>query len=336
MIIIEIINLKNYKYNYDLIKKITKKEIIPVIKSNAYGLGLEKVANTLKDASIIAANSIEEVDRLNKLKHNFQILFLNKLELNDYNKIKKFDNLILSVTSETDALNMKNYLDLSSIKVHIYIDTGMNRFGIKNHNEYKKVLEILSCDKFIIDGVYTHITSLNNYQKQKELFDSYLTIFKPRLTHVCATSTYMYCESYDACRIGLEIICSKKNYYKNVITLKAKAIELRVIEQNQTLGYNEGYKANKKTYVAILPIGYSNGLDRRLTGYSVYCCSRYYKIIGVICMNHMFVEVDKTFNIQNEIEIISKNNSIHKMAEYLKTIPGEILTRLNFPKTYIE
>ena len=47
----------------------------------------------------------------------------------------------------------------------------------------------------------------------------------------------------------------KKNYYKNVMTLKVKAIELRVIEQNQTLGYNEGYKANKKTYVAILPVG---------------------------------------------------------------------------------
>lgn len=330
----ERVNLKNYQYNLDVLKRLTNKAVIPILKSDAYGLGLVKVASYIKNCDIIGVVDLKEAILLSCVKKEFQILILNKLRPDEFNIVSKIKNAIITITSLDDIKNVLKYS--LNVKLHLYVDTGMNRFGIKSLDEYKQIINEITCHNLKLDGLYTHITSVNNFKKQVERFDEFIQIYRPKIVHVCSSNTLLLeGNKYDASRVGLILIDeSLNNHLKEVIKVTVSALEVRCLDNGDTLGYNESFKAANKTYVAILPIGYYNGFDRNLTGYEVYSKGHYYKIIGNICMNHMFIEVDEDFSLSQEIEIISKNNPISKMANYLNTIPGEVLARLNLDKIY--
>lgn len=330
----ELINLKNYQYNLDVLKLLTNKDVIPILKSNAYGLGLIQLSSYIQNCDIIGVVDIKEAILLSRIKKDFQILILNKLSVDEYKIASKIKNVIITITSLEDAkLLVENSKKLSC---HIYVDTGMNRFGIKTIDEYQQVIDELLKHNFKINGLYTHITSVNNFKNQLEKFDEFVKVYRPKIVHVCSSNTVLSKENkYDASRVGLILIENSTNpFFKEVVKIKVLAIEVKCLDDGETIGYNEAFKSINKTYVAILPVGYYNGFDRKLTGYEVYSNGKYYKIIGNICMNHMFIKVDKDFDLAQEIEIISKDNPISKMAKYLNTIPGEILTRLNLDKIY--
>ena len=252
MITIEIIDLKNYKYNYDLLKKISSNDIIPVIKTNAYQIGASEVIKTLDNVKLFAVNDIYEAIALKKELENKEVLLLSKLQVNDYHLLQKMDNIILTITSLDDIINLSTYGNLTKIKVHIYIDTGMNRFGFSNLKDFLKALEMLDSNKFKLTGIYSHITSKNNFLKQLEKFKTF-TKYTPNLyKHLCATTTYLEKENSYPSRVGLDLICDgTKPYLKEVLKVVASVLEVRKIKRGESVGYNEEYIANKDTFIAI-------------------------------------------------------------------------------------
>ena len=101
-------------------------------------------------------------------------------------------------------------------------------------------------------------------------------------------------------------------------------------------GYNGIFKAEKDTKIGVVPIGYADGIIRKNTGRHVYIKGRKYKIVGNICMDMLFVDVDENVNLYDKVEVLKDNKHIEETAKYLETIPYEILCEIGVrvPRIY--
>ena len=119
---------------------------------------------------------------------------------------------------------------------------------------------------------------------------------------------------------------------KPVVTLKAKILQIKLLEKNQFIGYNQTYKTKKKTWIAIIGIGYGDGLNRLLSNNGkLYFKGKKYNIIGRISMDSVIIDISKEksiFKNATYVEIINKDHGIDELAKTCKTISHEILTSL--------
>ncbi len=316
-----LLNIKQVKENYLFYAKI--KKVYAVIKSNAYGFGIKKIYKTLKKAgcNYFSVIDINEAIYLRKLDKKINILLLSDFDYNDLKKIIK-NKIILTISSleKFDKIyNLNN-----KIKIELKIDTGMHRFGLSK-NEYNAIIEKLK-DKPNIKllGVYTHMaTNKSNffYDYQFNNFKS-LKINQNIDIHVSSSFGYLYDNYTNTLRIGYGL-------YKNSIYLYGKIIKIFKLKALEGLGYDLKYKANNDKLVAIVNIGYYDGLSRNFSNLYAYLNNKYVKIIGNICMNHCFILVDKSAKINDQVEFIGDHIKLEEIAKNLKTTPHEIIINLN-------
>ncbi len=332
------INTKNLIHNYNFFKKLKKKLIVaPIIKANAYGLGDKKIFNLLLKNSCknFFVATLDEGLRLNNKNKIINIFVLNGLQ--DYN-IKRFfnSNLIPVINSIEEYEKVKK----SGLRFAIHIDTGINRLGIP----IEKTKEIDFKNKNI-QLILSHLSSADEYKnnynlKQKQIFTRLKNKFNNKVIFSLANShgailnkSYLY----DMIRPGIGIYGGFENNklgkrIKNVITLKGKIIQVKNIQKNQYVGYNRTYKTKTKIKVAIIGLGYEDGIPRSLSnnGY-VYFKKNKFKIIGRISMDSFTVDISRSshdLNIGMYLDIINDEHKIDKFAKLCKTIPNEILTSI--------
>src|SRR5690606_27692013 len=111
-----------------------------------------------------------------------------------------------------------------------------------------------------------------------------------------------------------------------VMSVKTKAIKLIDIKQGESVGYEAEYVASKDTKLAVLPIGYGDGYRRRFEGFYVYANKKHYNIVGRICMNHVFVEVDDEVDEHTIFEVLSENIKASELGKYANCSNYEIYT----------
>ncbi len=332
------INTKNLIYNYNFFKKLKKDLIVaPTIKANAYGLGDKKVFNLLlKDnCKHFFVATLDEGLKLNNKDKLINIFILNGLQ--DYN-LKRFfnSNLIPVINSIEEYIRIKN----SGLKFAIHVDTGINRLGIP----IEKTKEI-DFKNENIQLIISHLSSAdeynNNYNlKQKKIFNTIKNKFNKKIIFSLANShgailnkSYLY----DMIRPGIGLYGGFENKklgkrIKNVLSLKGKIIQIKYIKKDQYVGYNRTYKTKTKIKVAIVGLGYGDGIPRSLSnkGY-VYFKKNSFKIIGRISMDTFTVDISKSshdLNIGMYLDIINDEHKIDKFAKLCKTIPNEIMTSL--------
>ena len=333
------INTNNLIYNYNFFKKLKKNLIVaPTIKANAYGLGDKKVFNLLLKNSCkhFFVATLDEGLKLKNKNKLINIFILNGLQ--DYN-LKRFfnSNLIPVINSIEEYIRIKN----SGLKFAIHVDTGINRLGIP----IEKTKEIDFKNKNI-QLIISHLSSAdeynNNYSlKQKKIFTRLKNKFKnKKIIFSLANShgavlnkSYLY----DMIRPGIGIYGGFENKklgkrIKNVVSLKGKIIQIKYIKKNQYVGYNRTYKTKTKIKVAIVGLGYEDGIPRSLSnkGY-VYFKKNRFKIIGRISMDTFTVDISKSshdLNIGMYLDIINDEHKIDKFAKLCKTIPNEIMTSI--------
>ena len=334
------INTNNLIYNYNFFKKLKKNLIVaPTIKANAYGLGDKKVFNLLLKNSCkhFFVATLDEGLKLKNKNKLINIFILNGLQ--DYN-LKRFfnSNLIPVINSIEEYIRIKN----SGLKFAIHVDTGINRLGIP----IEKTKEIDFKNKNI-QLIISHLSSAdeynNNYSlKQKKIFsrlknkfnNNNKIIFSLANSHgAVLNKSYLY----DMIRPGIGIYGGFENKklgkrIKNVVSLKGKIIQIKYIKKNQYVGYNRTYKTKTKIKVAIVGLGYEDGIPRSLSnkGY-VYFKKNRFKIIGRISMDTFTVDISKSshdLNIGMYLDIINDEHKIDKFAKLCKTIPNEIMTSI--------
>lgn len=327
------IDLNKIRSNLIDIQKCTNKKIIPVIKSNGYNLGDLQVMELVHELNLDYGAVVDAFEALKLLEvnPNYKILILNSLEASQYEIINNYPALAITINSLDDVQRLAEYQLKRILKVHIQVDTGMNRLGFTSRDDFDLCIQRLKNIKNVnIEGLQTHFSSLKNSSRQLKKFKEFVNVYDFKMIHLAASSTYLSIDYGNYVRVGLDIYGATKD--RQSITIKCYPITINNVKKGESIGYDEDYIADEDIKVAILPIGYANGFRRSLKSYGVVANNKLYKSIGIVCMNHLFVKVDDDINLSTEFIITSPDYPIEIMAKYLNTIPHEILCMFNINK----
>jgi len=355
------ISKKNLIHNVKQFKNLIKKgtQISAVVKANAYGHGDKEVAKVLSSfVDYFQVNSVEELERIRKITKK-SILVFGYVGKNNLEKALKlgcilsvFDlNHLILINKISKKLNKKQ-------QVHIAVDSYLGREGIMPSDLDFLIKELKKMKNIIVDGIYSHFANIedtNNFsyaQKQIDIYKNAVETFKKHKinkikTHISATSGTMIYEKNEGknniIRVGIGIygmwpseylknILEDKIILKPVLKWKTHIAQVKIIPAGYSIGYGLTYITSKKTKIAVIPQGYADGIDRKLSNKGeVLIKGTKCKILGRVAMNMFVVDVSHLKNVKQEDEVIIIGNKIkaEDLAKKLNTISYEITTRIN-------
>lgn len=338
------IKTKNLEKNYSLLidKYGQNKKIIAIVKANAYGHGAKEISNFLKSKKIsyLGVANLEEALELKKNRSNAKILIMGSITNEEIVKATR-----LKIEFTIYDFSQIKFLDrLKNIKInfHLKIDTGMNRLGLSK-NEIAQAAKIFSKNKnFIMKGIYTHFAEADKKKsaftkKQISTFKHCVEYFKKSISsidfiHASNSSGIINYEDdfFNTIRPGLFIygLSNEKNL-KPVMSLMTKVIKIRKLNKGDSVSYGRTFIAKRKMKIAVIPLGYADGLPRSLSnkGY-LFCKGNKCKIIGRVCMDLTMIDVTNVKNIRigSNITIFDdKNQTATDIAKMIQTIPYDIV-----------
>lgn len=344
------INLDDIEYNVSsIIKKYNNYQYyFGVVKADCYGHGLESISSIIKGGcNYLAVATLDEALEIRSKYVDIPILCLGNIHPN-YLPICKENNITITISSlEYTSMLKKEFLN--NLKVHIKINTGMNRLGLNNKEELIKVVTLLEEYNANIEGIYTHIYHAENNkdtQKQFNLFENILTVLKDKhipIIHCQASEALTNYEKphfVNGCRLGIIMYGFTTNQnleLKSTFKLKSQIIQIHSLSNKEVVGYNGIYHAKEGDLIGVVAIGYADGIIRNNKGRYVYIHNKEYPIIGNICMDMLFIKIDKDVQLYDEVEIIKDKEHIEEISKHLETIPYEILCNISkrVPRIYI-
>jgi len=340
-----------YNLNFYREKLSPTTKVMAMVKAFSYGTGSVEVANVLQyrridylavaiaDEGIELRNNGIEVPILvmNPEEHGFDAMIENRLEPNIYRfeLLQKFD----------EALKRNA---VSNFPVHLKVDTGMKRLGFDHPEAMIKVAKFIrNNDTMYIRSVFSHLAVSDDpgndrfTQLQFERFREYCDIITNQfdykiLRHILNSSGIERFPEMelDMVRLGIGLygvssVC--QNELRNVATLKTTISQIRTVEAGDTIGYGRRGVANTPLRIAILPIGYADGFNRRLSNGvgKVLIGGLKAPVIGTICMDMCMVDVTGIVAHEGDRAIIfGEDLPVSEVAETLGTISYEILTSI--------
>lgn len=344
------INLNHIEYN---VKSIIEKYnhfqyYFGVVKANCYGHGaLESTEYIIKGGvNYLAVATLDEALELRKKYKKIPLLCLGLIKKEDIDLAVR-NNITISILNK----DYVDYLDINKLKkaiVHIKINTGMNRLGITTNKEFNDVFNQLKENKINIEGIYSHIHSSNHKKATEKQFHRFENITKDidlskiKIVHIEASDAitkYKKRPYVNGARLGIMMYGftnDKALKLKSTFKLYTHIIQINQLNMMDTVGYNAKYKALKREQIAVVPIGYADGILRKNTNRYVYIKKKRYKIVGNICMDMLFIKIDSKVNLFDQVEIIKDNSHIKQIAKHLDTIVYEVLCNISsrVPRIY--
>ncbi|CCZ55684.1 alanine racemase [Clostridium sp. CAG:1219] len=336
------INLGNIESNVcEIIKKYNNyKYYFGVVKADCYGHGdIKTVGAIIKGgANYLAVATLDEAVRIRKVYKNIPILCLG-IVYNKYLYVAKKYNITLSITG-LEYLNSLNIEKLKGLKVHIKVNTGMNRLGVSSKKEFNRVFDLLNKNNIEIEGIYSHVYNSNSSKKTNEQFSMFenitsdIDLSKIKIIHIPASSAivrYKKKEYVNGCRLGIIMYGFSDNNdlnLKSTFKVYSRVIQINNLRKGDTLGYDGAYTANKDEKIAVVAIGYADGIVRKNKGRDVYINDKKYKIVGNICMDMLFVSVDDSVKLFDTVEVIKDVRHIKEISSHVDSIPYEVMCEI--------
>ncbi len=344
---------------------IGKTKLMAVVKSNAYGHGLDLVAEAIVEKiDWFGVVNAKEAIKLRDLGINKPILVLSYYDEDLLHELLR-KNISIAVYSaeQIELIDAAAKKIGTNAKVHLKVDTGTSRLGVLNDQLLNLAKKILNTPTLIPEGVFSHLAASEEDAKyttfQIESFNEVLAKLKeinfevPNKHIACTASSVGFAESrYDLVRIGIGLygLSSYKPKSKKIkepklipaLTWKAKIIQVKNVEKGTFVGYGLTFKASKPTKIAVLPVGYYEGYDRKLSNKGeVLILGRKCPVIGRICMNLLMVDVTgvEHAKIGDEVILIGDDGenriTVDDLAKKIGTINYEVVTRINSELTRI-
>ena len=339
----------NLNYYRGKLKPDTK--MVCMVKASAYGAGSYEVAKTLQDHRVdyLAVAVADEGSELRKAGINSSIIIMNP-ELTAFKTM--FD---YKLEPEVYSFNLLNELIKSAEKegvtnfpIHIKLDTGMHRLGFAPQDIPELIARLKRQTSVIPRSVFSHLVGSDSAQfdaftrRQIEDFEKAsekLQAAFPHkiLRHICNTAGIQRYPGaqFDMVRLGLGL-CGVNPYTNqmlhNVSTLKTTILQIREVPQEDSVGYSRKGRLNRDSRIAAIPIGYADGLNRRLGNGNAYCLVNGQKApyVGNICMDVCMIDVtDIPCKEGDKVIIFGDELPVTALAEVLDTIPYEILTSVS-------
>ncbi len=354
-----VVHLDNLRHNYELITETINRDTrtIPIIKADAYGHGMLKVAEALSDYDNIAYFGIAHTQEglsLRKKGIHKNLLLLSCINPQEFELMHNYN-----LTPVIHSLSLlKNAVEFSrntgkKLKAHLKFDTGMARLGI-SQKEAEEAIEI--CKKYAkhitVEGVMSHFSESESNpdwtETQMRRFDAILAQFEdegiyPEYRHI-ANSAAIFTNKkthYNCVRPGLSLYgylgkreLTEKAGLKPVLEIRSKLISIHELKKGEGISYGRTFIAEKEMRVGVVAFGYADGLFRILSN-RAHCAvkGKRCKIIGTICMDMFMCDLT---NVNAEpfdtVTILGGDDSsaptAEELAELADTISYEILTNI--------
>lgn len=344
------IDLGALEHNYRILRgHAPGAKFLGVVKANAYGHGAEAVAKKLESlgAEYLAVACLEEGIQLREKGVKAPILILGVTEPEFVPELLRYE-----LTQNVPSLALaKAYSKAAAgpLKVHVKMDTGMGRLGFVGEKAAEEILEAGKLPNLVLEGLFTHFADADGSEAytrgQLETFTALRdTLAKNGLTFSivhCAASAAMlhYKETHmDMVRPGIalyghypdeERVSLGGEFLKPVMALKSRVMEVRNLKAGSFVSYGRTYELTRDSRVAVLGIGYADGLRRGLSNQmEVGFHSGRAKQIGRICMDICMVDVTDLPEVKagDEAEIFGEHVSLEDKAAAAGTISYELLT----------
>lgn len=344
------INLDALKHNFLYFKSLLKSgtKIMPMVKAFGYGSGTFEAAKLLESlgCNYFSVAYLDEGILLRNAGIKVPIMVLNS-NISQLASLLEYD--LEPVIYSKEQYYQINKLALEkNLSAHIELDTGMHRLGF----DCKDILEIINSEKpnFNLVSIFSHLSASENPEfdaftlKQIQLFKNTaeqieLLINKNCIKHIANTGGILrFSEAhFDMVRLGIGLYGvdpgeQLTSDLQAVTTLKTVISQIKTIEAGESVGYSRKALSNHERRIAILPIGYADGLWRALGNErgEVFINGSRVPIVGNICMDMCMVEIgDLKCNVGDEVEIFGEHISVYEVAAICNTIPYETLTGIS-------
>jgi alanine racemase len=360
------ISKDNLVHNLNVFKQLANKKLMFVVKANAYGHGLKEVIGITRDLSIIdyyAVDSVEEALAVRGIDGNKNILILGWSDGDELETV-----LVNGFETIAPSLDFVKKADKSAKKfgvkahIHLKVETGTARLGMEP-SQVKKIFSSSSYKNIEIVGLYSHFANIEDTTDHSYALHQ-LGIFNDLLAQVnrpnllkhfsCSASTLLFPSTYfDIVRVGISAYGywpSKPTYIsyieqnkngsklelKPVLSWYAKAAQVKSLKKGDHIGYGITYRTYNKTRIMVVPVGYYDGYDRKLSNISAVIVNGVKAPVrGRICMDMFMVEVTHIKNIKSgdRVVLIGREGDeaidADDLAELGGSINYEILARLN-------
>jgi alanine racemase len=366
------IDLNCLVHNLKEIRKLIDKKtrVMAVVKADAYGHGACKTAEVLAESGVdrLAVATLDEAIQLARygLDLPIQILghtFPEKVsEILDYKLIQSVFNFELA-----EALSYEAQKRGTRAKIHIVVNTGMNRVGFPaNEHGVEEVSRIYALDAIDVEGIMTHFSSADEESsdytyRQFKLFMDFCSSLEKReiripIKHVSNSAAIIrYPEmNLDMVRPGIVLyglypssnLKSPLLGLKPVMAWKANVVSVNHLAENEYISYGRTFKTERESVIATIPVGYADGYSRSLSNKCrILIKGEFAPIIGTICMDQFMVDITDLKSdvlVGDEVMLFGKNGyaelPVEIIAEGLGTINYEVVSRLGMriPRVYIK
>ncbi|MEH7075884.1 alanine racemase [Neobacillus drentensis] len=337
--------------NLTSIKKRLPQEVkmIAVVKANAYGHGDVQVAETALEAgaAYLAVAFMDEAIALRNKGITAPILVLGATRPEDIQVAVKFDITLTVFQPEWLEEALKHIKTNDKISVHIKVDTGMGRIGVRSLSELTAVEQIISeNDSFFLEGIYTHFATADELDEsymyqQLAKFETLVGALKqkPKYIHSSNSAAALrYPKTYfNAVRIGiamygltpsLEMENEIPFRLKEAFSLRSRLVHVKRMPKGEKVSYGATYETGDEEWIGTIPIGYADGWIRKLQGQEVLVKGMRSPIVGRICMDQCMIRLPQPVPIGTTVTLIGGQEnqfiSINEIAKKLDTINYEV------------
>ncbi len=358
------INLESIAHNIREFRKNipADKKMLGIVKADAYGHGSIMTAPIMLASGIdmLGVASIDEGLDLRNEKISCDILVVGAVPVWSF-EVATENDISISIFSEAHLNACKQAYERTGIKpkVHIKLNTGMNRIGLEPENAVEFIKKAQAADYLDLKGIFTHLANAEDIEKTEKQFEIWNRITnavdtKGLLLHALNTAGSM--KYYDEIksnmvRMGIAIYGLEpdlpegvkfKPELKQVMGLKGRITNIHTMKKGQGISYGYSYIADKDIKVATIPIGYADGVPRALSN-KIFAELNGYKIkqIGNITMDQMMFDITGIDATEGDIITLlndsDKDLSIDNWAKIIGTINYELTCRLKvrLPRVYV-
>ena len=305
-----------------------------VLKGNAYGHGLsQQVVDAAVNggADYLVACYLGDALKIRKFAPNMPVLCLNPATENELDICRK-NNIAVAVADPKP-------LDYSGLKVHIKLDTGLGRYGLKDKESVSSAYKMLRVSGAEIDGIFTHLVSEDDTDSMNAQLKVFLEMTSDidlktiPIVHIPSGEALTVLdrpEFVNGTRMGSVIYGLNEPQVGTKSALKAvtNVMSVREIKAGETIGYRGNYVAKEDGFVGMLPIGYDIGFLRGYKNHTVFVNGEERHIVGSVFMCQTYCEVNEDTKAGDEVVLFRGFEDFAALAKAVNTIPEEIVLAL--------
>ena len=319
-------NSKNLVENVQQIQKNNPNSLIcAMVKANAYGIGQKFAVKTLSPYvhffGVATRNEAENIAKFTTKK----ILIVGVLE-----RSKTLNNRFSYACHCIEDVQFLIGLN-KKFNIHIKINSGMNRYGFSNKQEFLKALTLISNSKLTLEGVFTHFATDDDYvEEQMICFKKYLTIVKKQgfnpIIHVDNSVVNKKKNHHKSMvRIGFDLYNKNNYHFRPVVSIKSSIVQINECEKGDLVGYNYKHVCPTKQVIAVIPIGYADGFSASFIGLSLYFKGKKCRVLNV-CMDCFMLDITNIKTKKgDEIFILDENNPLKNYSNYANISEYEVM-----------